>query len=166
MYQTKIGHAHLKVRDLDRAVAFYTRFLGLREVERVGNHYVFLSGGSMHHEIALQNVGPNAPQPSPYGTGLYHIIVFEVPSPQALAEAYFALEAAGMEVGPVDHLINWAIYFNDPDGNGLEIYCDTRRDPGGAEIWRGRNGARTEHQLRAALESEHTASTAEELSFE
>ena len=163
MYQTKIGHAHLKVRDLDRAVAFYTRFLGLHEVERVGNHYVFLSSGSMHHEIALQKVGPNAPQPSPYGTGLYHI-AFEVPSRQALAEAYFALQAADVEIGPVDHLISWAIYFNDPDGNGLEIYCDTRRDPGGAEIWRGRNVALTEDQLRAALEREHAASATEDVS--
>lgn len=156
MYQTKIGHAHLKVRDLDRAVAFYTQFLGLHEVERVGNHYAFLTAGGMHHEIALQSVGPHAPQPSPHGTGLYHI-AFEVPSRQALAEAYFALASAGVDVGPVDHLISWAIYFTDPDGNGLEIYCDTRHDVGGATIWRGRNLPLTEQQLRAALEAPATA---------
>ncbi len=55
-YRTKIGHTHLKVRNLDRAVAFYTRFLDLKVVEQVGDHYVFLSGGEFHHEIALQNV--------------------------------------------------------------------------------------------------------------
>jgi catechol 2,3-dioxygenase len=150
MYKTSIGHAHLKVRDLDRAVAFYTRFLNQTVVERVGNHYAFLSGGGMHHEIALQNVGPHAPAAPAAGVGLYHV-AFEVPDRAALADAYFALQEAGVEVAPVDHLISWAIYFNDPDGNGLELYCDTRKDPGGAEIWRGRNLPLNESQLRAAL---------------
>jgi catechol 2,3-dioxygenase len=150
MYQTRIGHAHLKVRNLDRAIGFYTRFLGLHEVERVGNHYAFLTGGGMHHEIALQNVGPQASQPGPYSTGLYHV-AFEVPDKRALAEAYFALAEAGVDVGPVDHLISWAIYFNDPDGNGLEIYCDTRADQHGATLWHGRNLPLTEQQLRSAF---------------
>jgi catechol 2,3-dioxygenase len=150
MYQTNIGHAHLKVRDLSRAVSFYTRFLGLHEVERVGNHYAFLTSGGMHHEIALQNVGPHAPMPSPLSTGLYHI-AFEVSDKAALAEAYFSLVEAGVDVAPVDHLISWAIYFTDPDGNGLEIYCDTRRDEGGVATWRGRNLPLTVEQLRAAL---------------
>lgn len=150
MYHTHIGHVHLKVRNLDQAVEFYTRFLGLREVERVGNQYAFLSSGSMHHDLALQNLGPSAPQPSAFSTGLYHT-AFEVADRQAFAAAYFALEAAGIEVAPVDHLISWAMYFNDPDGNGLEIYCDTRTDPGGATTWRGRNVPLTVTQLREAF---------------
>jgi catechol 2,3-dioxygenase len=150
MYQTRIGHAHLKVRNLDRAVHFYTRFLALQEVERVGNQYAFLTGGSLHHEIALQNVGPQAPLPSPLGTGLYHI-AFEVPDKAALAEAYVALVAAGVDVAPVDHLISWAIYFTDPDGNGLELYCDTRNDEGGTPLWQGRNVPLTAQRLQEAL---------------
>ncbi len=150
MYQTRIGHAHLKVRDLDRAIAFYTRFLNLKLVERVGDHYAFLSGGEMHHEIALQNVGPHAPLPHPNGVGLYHV-AFEVPDRQSLALAYQALTAAGIDVAPVDHLISWAIYFSDPDGNGLEIYWDTRDTAEGSQLWRGRNVMLSAEQLLAAL---------------
>jgi catechol 2,3-dioxygenase len=148
MCQFKLGHAHLKVRDLDQAVAFYTRFLGLWVVERQGNQYAFLSAGDMHHEIALQNVGPRAPQPPPHGTGLYHV-AFEVPDRASFAAAYRALVDAGVEVAPVDHLISWAIYFNDPDGNGLEIYWDTRCETGGQQLWRGRNVPLPESKILA-----------------
>ncbi len=120
LYKTKLGHAHLKVRDLDRAIDFYTRFLGLRLVERVGNAYAFLTGGDVHHEIALQNVGTNAPEPPAHGTGLYHV-AFEVPDRTSFARTYQALVDAGVPVATVDHLISWAMYFDDPDGNGLEI---------------------------------------------
>ena len=138
MYKTKLGHAHLKVRNLDQAIDFYTRFLGLSVVERVGDRYAFLSASALHHEIALQNVGPDAPLPSSRGTGLYHV-AFEVPDRQALADAYRSLVGAGVDVTLVDHLISWAIYFTDPDGNGLEIYWDTRGEAGGQRFWRGRN---------------------------
>ena len=151
-YATRIGHAHLKVRDLDRAVAFYTRFFQLHLVEREGAQYAFLSGGAFHHEIALQNVGPRAPQPPPYGTALYHI-AFEVPDRAALARAYQALTAACIPVATVDHLISWALYFDDPDGNGLELYCDTRADPDGAPLWHGHNVPLPPARLLAALES-------------
>lgn len=138
MYSTKIGHAHLKVRDLDRAVAFYERFLKLHVTEQVGEQYVFMTGGALHHEIALQAVGPDAPQPAPHAVGLYHV-AFEVPSKRAFAEAFAALREAGIPVGAVDHFISWAMYFDDPDGNGLEIYWDTRGEPGGKPLWRGEN---------------------------
>jgi catechol 2,3-dioxygenase len=134
----KLGHVHLKVRDLDAAIAFYTHFLGLQVVERIGGQYAFLSGGELHHEIALQNVGMYAPMPSPHATGLYHV-AFEAPDQSAFAEAYRALVSAGVEVVTVDHLISWAMYFADPDGNGLEIYWDRRHEPGGQMLWRGRN---------------------------
>lgn len=153
-YKTKIGHAHLKVRDLDRSIAFYTRFFDLKLVERVGDHYAFLSGGDRqgrHHEIALQGVGSNAPSPERHGIGLYHV-AFEVPDRRSFALAYKALVDAGVAVGPVDHLISWAMYFDDPDGNGLEIYWDTRDEPGGEKLWRGVNVELTEQKLLAALD--------------
>jgi len=147
-YQTRIGHAHLKVRDLDRAIAFYTRFFQLHEVERVGQQYAFLSGSQFHHEIALQNVGPAAPTPGPEAVGLYHV-AFEVPDRQSFREAYHALIEAGIQVAPVDHLISWAMYFDDPDGNGLEIYWDTRREPNGSVLWRGQNIPLSAEQIMA-----------------
>jgi catechol 2,3-dioxygenase len=137
-YKTKLGHVHLKVRDLDCAIEFYTRFLSVHLVERVGDAYAFLTGGEFHHEIALQNDGAKAPAPPPNGTGLYHV-AFEVPHREAFARAYQTLIEAGISVAAVNHLISWAMYFEDPDGNGLEIYWDTRREPRGEELWRGVN---------------------------
>lgn len=137
-YTPHIGHAHIKVRDLDRAIAFYTRFLGMRLRERIGDNYAFLSGSDLHHELALQNVGPNAPHPHPAGTGLYHV-AFEVPTRKQFIAAYRALRVGGVPVATVDHYISWAMYFDDPDGNGLEIYWDTRGQPGGRDLWHGEN---------------------------
>lgn len=153
MYTTKIGHAHLKVRDLDRSVAFYERFLKLHVTERVGDHYVFMTGGGFHHEIALQRVGSDAPSPASHSVGLYHV-AFEVPGKRAFAEAFQALAQADVPVGAVDHFISWAMYFDDPDGNGLEIYWDTRDEPGGARLWRGVNEELTPEQVLAALAGE------------
>jgi catechol 2,3-dioxygenase len=86
----------------------------------------------------LQQVGPDAPQPPAHGTGLYHI-AFEVPDRRSFAEAYRTLKEAGIRVATVDHFISWAMYFDDPDGNGLEIYCDSRHLPGGRPLWHGEN---------------------------
>ena len=149
-YSTKIGHAHLKVRDLQRSVDFYTRFLGLHVTEQVDNAYVFLTGGAFHHEIALQNVGSNAPHPPSHGTGLYHV-AFEVPDKRSFVAAYRTLTAAGIPVATVDHYISWAMYFDDPDGNGLEIYWETRDEPGGRQLWRGENAPLPEETILAAL---------------
>ncbi len=150
-YQTRIGHAHLKVRDLEQSIKFYTYYFNLHIVDQIGTHYAFLSGGDMHHEIALQNVGANAPAPHPYGVGLYHV-AFEVPDARSLAQAYQRLTEGGIQVSPVDHLISWAIYFNDPDGNGLEIYWDTRKEPHGKALWSGQNKPLYPEQLLAVLQ--------------
>ncbi len=144
-----IGHVHLKVRNLDISTAFYTRAFDLKLTERVAN-YAFLTGTHMHHEIALQALGENAPIPPRASVGLYHI-AFEAPDKRSLAQAYQRLLDMGVEVHPVDHFISWAIYFDDPDGNGLELYCDTRTDPDGAKRWFGRNAPLTHDQLIAAL---------------
>ncbi len=104
----KIGHAHLKVRNLKRAISFYEEFLGLEVVERVGGSYAFLTSGSMHHEIALHSAGPDAPTPPPGGTGLYPV-AFEVPDKHSLADAYTKLTVAEVPVSAVDHVISRAI---------------------------------------------------------
>src|SRR5690242_142964 len=103
-YQTVISHAHIKVRDLDRSIAFYTRFFRLHLVERVGDQYAFLTGSGVHHELALQRVGPDAPQPEAASVGLYHI-AFEVPDARSFALAYHDLRAAEVPVATVDHRI-------------------------------------------------------------
>ncbi len=149
-YKTKIGHAHLKVRDLERSIDFYKRFLAMDVTEVVGNHYAFLTGGAFHHEIALQNVGPDAPKPPDRGTGLYHV-AFEVADKNSFALAFRALREAGISVLAVDHYISWAMYFDDPDGNGLEIYRDTRSEPGGHTLWHGDNAPLDDDTILAAL---------------
>lgn len=137
-YHTMLGHAHLKVRDLARSVAFYTRFFDLQVTEKVPGAFAFLSGGPLHHELALQEAGPDAPPPNPHGIGLFHV-AFEVPDRQSFAQAYNTVTKAGVPVAAVDHGISWAMYFSDPDGNGLEIYWDTRQEPLGKASWDGRS---------------------------
>lgn len=125
---------HLKIRDLDRALAFYTDLLGLSVTERQGR-FAFLSAGERHHDVALQAVGPDASGPG-RGVGLYHA-AFEVDSADDLLATYEALVAREVPVTPVDHGISKALYFDDPDGNGLEVYLDTRDHEG--EHWNGVN---------------------------
>lgn len=149
-YNTKIGHAHLKVRDLDRSIEFYTTYLGLHLTERVGNAYAFLTAGAMHHEIALQQVGMHAPQPPAHSTGLYHV-AFEVPGKRSFAVAYQKLVQSNIPVASVNHYISWAMYFDDPDGNGLEIYWDTRNEADGRMLWRGENVPLDDETIFAAL---------------
>jgi catechol 2,3-dioxygenase len=149
-YATRLGHAHLKVCDLDRSVAFYTTFLSLKIVERVGDQYAFLTDGDVHHELALNALGPGAPAPEAGRVGLFHI-AFEVATKGAFAQAFQRLTTAGISVGPVDHRISWALYFDDPDGNGLEIYVDTRAEPNGADLWEGRNRPLTEDVILGHL---------------
>jgi catechol 2,3-dioxygenase len=130
-----VGHVHLKVRDVDRAVAFYRDVLGLEVTERHGT-FAFLSFGERHHDVALQGVGADADPPGP-GIGLYHT-AFEVESGPALAATYDRLQDRGVPVSPVDHGISKALYFDDPDGNGVEVYLDTRAERDQYE-WEGVN---------------------------
>ena len=138
-YTSTIGHVHLKVRDLPRSIAFYTEFVGLQVTEQLGNQFVFMSGGDSHHELALQALGPQAPGAPPDSVGLFHT-AFEVQDKETLHKAFLHLQEQGVPVSPVDHMISWALYFNDPDGNGLELYCDTRKDTDVA-LWNGVNRA-------------------------
>ncbi|TQQ83617.1 biphenyl-2,3-diol 1,2-dioxygenase [Halonotius terrestris] len=129
-----LGHVHLVVSDLDRALSFYTDLLGLSVTEQQAN-YAFLSFGEHHHDLALQ-ARPGASSPPPNSRGLYHV-AFELDSPAELRECYEWLHGREIGVQPVDHGISKSLYFDDPDGNGIELYIDTRDDDG--ERWSGHN---------------------------
>jgi catechol 2,3-dioxygenase len=120
----RVGHVHLKVSDLDRSEAFYRDVLGLGTTERLGDTFAFMSWGAEHHDLALQG-HPGAPRPHPGALGLYHFAV-EVDDEAALGEAVSRLHDNGVHYSAVDHGISKAVYFSDPDGHGIEIYCDTR----------------------------------------
>jgi catechol 2,3-dioxygenase len=120
-----IGHVHLKVADIDRAVAFYRDVLGFEEQQRLGDQASFLSAGGYHHHIGLNTWESKGGSPPPPGTtGLYHVAI-RYPSRAALANALKRLVEAGVPIsGASDHGVSEAIYLNDPDGNGIEIYRD------------------------------------------
>ncbi|MFC7043556.1 VOC family protein [Halonotius sp. GCM10025705] len=131
---SQLGHVHLVVSDLDRAVEFYTGFLDLSVTERQAN-YVFLSSGERHHDLALQ-ARPDASSPPPNSRGLYHV-AFEFDTPGELRACYEWLQDEAISAQAVDHGISKSLYFDDPDGNGVECYLDTRDDNG--EQWNGEN---------------------------
>jgi catechol 2,3-dioxygenase len=122
---TMIGHVHLKVADLDRAIAFYRDVLGLKVMQRYGTQAAFLSAGGYHHHIGLntwESKGGNPPAPGT--TGLFHTAIL-YPSRQALAKALRSVVSAGWPLeGASDHGVSEAVYLRDPDGNGVEIYRD------------------------------------------
>lgn len=122
---TRIGHVHLRVADLERAIAFYTGVIGLTLVTRYGTQAAFLSAGGYHHHIGLNTWDSRGGTPPPRGhTGLYHT-AFLFPDRPALAQALARALAAGVEIsGAADHGVSEAVYFDDPDGNGVEIYRD------------------------------------------
>ena len=126
---TQIGHVHLRVAELDRAVAFYRDVIGL-EVVTQGKEAAFLSAGGYHHHIALNTWGSKGGKPPPPGsTGLFHT-AFVYPDRPALARALQAVLDAGVQLtGAADHGVSEAVYFDDPDGNGVELYRDRPRVP-------------------------------------
>lgn len=131
-----LGHVHLKVRDLNRSVPFYTRILGLRLTEWVGR-YAFLAAGGEHHSVALEEVGAWSVNPSRRAVGVAHV-AFEVPDRATFSAMRKKLAAENLPFISRNNGISWAIRFKDPDGNEIEIYLDRRRSPGGAKLWGGR----------------------------
>ncbi len=123
-----IGHVHLKVADLDRALAFYRDVLGFELMLRMGTHAAFLSAGGYHHHIGLNTWDSRNGSPPPPGTtGLYHVAI-RYPDRAALADALRRLTEARVALeGASDHGVSEAIYLRDPDGNGLELYRDRPR---------------------------------------
>jgi catechol 2,3-dioxygenase len=122
---TRIGHVHLKVADLDRAIGFYRDVLGMQVMQRYGTQAAFLSAGGYHHHIGLNTwESKGGEPPAPGTTGLYHTAIL-YPSRQALAQALKSVVEAGWPLdGASDHGVSEAIYLRDPDGNGVEIYRD------------------------------------------
>jgi len=124
-----IGHVHLKVSDLDRAVAFYRDVLGFAVTQRMGNSAAFLSAGGYHHHIGLNTWESAGGQPpAPGTTGLYHFAI-RYPDRASLGDALRRLDEARIPLdGASDHGVSEALYLRDPDGNGLELYWDRPRD--------------------------------------
>lgn len=126
---TRIGHVHLKVADIERALAFYRDVLGFEVTQRYGTQAAFVSAGGYHHHIGLNTWESRGGNPPPRGTtGLYHVAIL-YPTRAALADALRRVLAAGIPIdGASDHGVSEAIYLRDPDGNGIELYRD--RPPG------------------------------------
>ena len=125
----RIGHVHLKVSDLARAIDFYTRVLGFEVTQRYGTQAAFLSSDGYHHQIGLntwESLG--APPPPAHSTGLFHLAIL-YPDRTALAEALRRVVRHGIALeGAADHGVSEAIYLRDPDGNGVELYRDRAPD--------------------------------------
>jgi catechol 2,3-dioxygenase len=124
-----IGHVHLKVADIERALGFYRDVLGLELMLRMGDSAAFLSAGGYHHHIGLNTWESKGGSPPPPGTtGLYHVAI-RYPDRAALADALRRLVEAALPLeGASDHGVSEAIYLRDPDGNGIELYRDRPRE--------------------------------------
>lgn len=124
-----IGHVHLKVSDLERALAFYRGVLGFELTGRFGDQAAFVSAGGYHHHIGLNTWESRGGSPPPRGsTGLYHVAI-RYPTRAALGRALRALIERRYPIdGAADHAVSEAIYLHDPDGNGIELYRDRPRD--------------------------------------
>src|ERR1700736_1229665 len=121
----RIGHIHLKVSDLDRALRFYSNVLGFEIMQRHGDEVAFLSAGGYHHHIGLNTWETGGGNPPPRNaTGLFHLAIL-YPTRVALADALHRLIEAKIPLeGASDHGVSEALYLRDPDGNGLELYWD------------------------------------------
>ena len=123
--RVRIGHVHLKVADLERALRFYCGVLGFELTQRYGTQAAFISAGGYHHHIGLNTWESKGGDPPPPGTtGLYHVAIL-YPTRAALADALRRLLAAGIPLdGASDHGVSEALYLRDPDDNGVELYWD------------------------------------------
>ena len=126
---TRIGHVHLKVSDIQRSEVFYRDVLGFEVTARYGSDAVFMSAGGYHHHIGLNtwhSKGGSAPPAR--STGLFHLAIL-YPNRKELARAVAAVLEAGVVLdGASDHGVSEAVYLHDPDLNGIELYCDRARD--------------------------------------
>lgn len=138
----RIGHVHLKVADIGRALAFYQGVLGFEVMQWYGTDAVFLSAGGYHHHIGLNTWESKGGSPPPRSaTGLFHIAIL-YPTRSSLADALRRIRAAGISLdGAADHGVSEALYLRDPDGNGVELYWDRpeelwpRADDGGLAMY-------------------------------
>lgn len=127
--QTRIGHIHLKVADIDQSLAFYCDLLGFEIMLKLGNHAAFISAGGYHHHIGLNTWHSKGFSPAPKnGVGLYHTAIL-YPTRKDLATIYNRLLKANyLLTGASDHGVSEALYLDDPDGNGVELYWDKPKE--------------------------------------
>jgi catechol 2,3-dioxygenase len=125
----RVGHVHLKVADLERALSFYCGVLGFELMQKRGNQAAFISAGGYHHHIGLNTWDSLGGSPPPPGsTGLYHLAIV-YPTRALLGDALHRVLAAGIELdGASDHGVSQALYLRDYDGNGVELYWDKPRE--------------------------------------
>jgi catechol 2,3-dioxygenase len=128
-HRVDIGHVHLKVADLERSLGFWCGVLGFELQQRFGDSAAFVSAGGYHHHIGLNTWESKGGSPPPPGTtGLYHVAI-RYPDRATLADALRRVVEAGIPLqGASDHGVSEAIYLADPDGNGVELYCDRPRE--------------------------------------
>ncbi|MEO1701817.1 MAG: VOC family protein [Pseudomonadota bacterium] len=126
---TRVGHGHLKVSDLERSVRFYRDIIGMNVMARYGNQAAFLSFDDYHHDLGLNTWDSTGGTPPPPGhTGLFHV-AFLYPDRSSLGQVIDRVRQAGYRLtGASDHGVSEAVYLNDPDGNGLELYRDRPRE--------------------------------------
>ena len=126
---TRIGHVHLKVADLERALEFYCGVLGFELMQRYGDSAAFISAGGYHHHIGLNTWESEGGRPPAEGTtGLYHLAIL-YPTRAELGDALRRLQKAGVPLeGASDHGVSEALYLRDPDGNGVELYWDRPKE--------------------------------------
>lgn len=138
--EVTIGHVHLTVSDLDRALSFYRDILGFEVTTRYGQSAVFLSAGGYHHHIGLNTWAGKGATPAPKGhTGLYHVAIL-FPTRKELAKILkHLIDIQYPLTGAADHGVSEAIYLNDPDGNGIELYVDRPRS-----TWKVKNDGEVE----------------------
>lgn len=128
----KLSHVHLKVSNIDAVAAFYKEVFDMKVIEDLGA-FLFLSNDEAHHRLALQQ---SASIFNPSAQKLYHV-AFEVEGESEFYAFANRLRGKGIDFQAVDHGISWALYFADPEGNGLELFLDRRTAPGGSETWEG-----------------------------
>lgn len=148
--QTRIGHVHLKVSDLQTAIDFYVGLLGFEITQKGGDQVVFISAGGYHHQIALNTWFSKGADPAPQNLpGLFHTAIL-YPERSDLAKILQRLNEAGYPLtGAADHGVSEALYLNDPDGNGVELYWDKPRN-----AWpRSKDGSLEMYTRRLDLES-------------
>ncbi|NJN40956.1 MAG: glyoxalase [Flammeovirgaceae bacterium] len=127
--QTRIGHVHLKVADLERSLKFYCELLGFQLMQKYGDQAAFISAGGYHHHIGLNTWhSKNAPPASSNGVGLFHTAIL-YPTRKDLAQIFKRLRENHYPLtGAADHGVSEALYLDDPDGNGVELYWDRPKD--------------------------------------